>query len=78
VAVTRFAAQVMLDPLAGHDTELTRLAPARKRPLRFPPEPARYAGIHLRLGALARAEDRQGRRGPWLRTLDRLGMGFDS
>ena len=28
--------------------------------------------------ALARAEWRDGRRGPWLWTLDRLGMGFDS
>jgi hypothetical protein len=27
---------------------------------------------------LARADARQGRRGPWLRLLDRLGMGFDS
>ena len=28
--------------------------------------------------AIARADRRDGRRGPWLRTLDRLGMGFDS
>ena len=28
--------------------------------------------------ALARADERGGRRGPWLRLLDRLGLGFDS
>ena len=28
--------------------------------------------------ALARADRNEGRRGVWLRTLDRLGLGFDS
>jgi CheY-like chemotaxis protein len=28
--------------------------------------------------ALARADEHGGRRGPWLRMLDRLGLGFDS
>ena len=28
--------------------------------------------------ALAKADRNEGRRGPWLRLLDRLGMGFDS
>jgi hypothetical protein len=50
----------------------------RSRPLPFPPEPARYAGIQLTRRALARADRNGGRRGPWLRTLDRLGLGFDS
>jgi len=78
VAATRFGAQVMLDLLAGRDTELTRLQAPVKRPLPFPPEPARYAGIQLTRRALARADERQGCRGPWLRLLDRLGMGFDT
>jgi glycine/D-amino acid oxidase-like deaminating enzyme len=78
VAATRFGAGVMLDLLAGRDTDATRLAAPRTRPLPFPPEPLRYAGIQLTRAALARADAREGRRGPWLRTLDRLGMGFDS
>ena len=36
-------------------------------PLPFPPEPARWAGIQLTRRALARADERGGRRGPWLR-----------
>jgi len=44
----------------------------------FPPEPVRSAGIALTRRALARADRRAGRRGPWLRMLDRLGLGFDS
>jgi glycine/D-amino acid oxidase-like deaminating enzyme len=78
VAATRFGARVMLDLLAGHETDATRLRAVRSRPAPFPPEPLRYAGIQLTRRALARADEQQGRRGPWLRTLDRLGMGFDT
>ena len=78
VGASRFGAQVALDLLDGADTERTRLEMVRKRPIPFPPEPARWAGITLTRRALARADRRAGRRGPWLRTLDRLGLGFDS
>jgi glycine/D-amino acid oxidase-like deaminating enzyme len=78
VGATRFGAQVVLDLLAGEQTERTSLRMVRSKPLPFPPEPVRWAGIQLTRGALARADRRGGRRGPWLRTLDRLGLGFDS
>lgn len=78
VGASRFGAQVMLDLLAGRESEATRLQAVRSRPLPFPPEPARSAGIALTRRALARADRNEGRRGPWLRTLDRLGLGFDS
>jgi len=78
VAATRFGAQVMLDLLDGRESEATRLRATRRRPLPFPPEPVRYAGIALTRRALARADARQGQRGLWLRALDRLGMGFDT
>jgi glycine/D-amino acid oxidase-like deaminating enzyme len=47
VAATRFGADVMLDLLHGEDTERTRLAMVRRKPLPFPPEPFRAAGINL-------------------------------
>jgi glycine/D-amino acid oxidase-like deaminating enzyme len=78
VAATRFGAQVMLDLLDGVDSEALSLRAVTSRPLPFPPEPARYAGIQLTRRALAKADRNAGRRGPWLRTLDRLGLGFDS
>ena len=78
VGASRFGARVALDLVDGRDTERTRLRMVRERPLPFPPEPLRYAGIQLTRRALARADRHQGRRGPWLRVLDRLGMGFDS
>jgi glycine/D-amino acid oxidase-like deaminating enzyme len=77
VGASRFAADTMLDLLDGRRTERTRLRMVRRRPLPFPPEPFAYAGIQLTRWSLARA-DVTGRRNLWLRTLDRLGLGFDS
>jgi glycine/D-amino acid oxidase-like deaminating enzyme len=78
VGASRFGGRVMLDLLDGRDSEPLRLRAVRSRPLPFPPEPVRWAGIQLTRRALARADEREGHRGPWLRLLDRLGMGFDS
>jgi glycine/D-amino acid oxidase-like deaminating enzyme len=78
VGASRFGAQVMLDLLDGRDSLALRLRATRSRPRPFPPEPLRYAGIQLTRRALARADQHAGKRGVWLRLLDRLGMGFDS
>jgi glycine/D-amino acid oxidase-like deaminating enzyme len=78
VAATRFGARTALDLLDGAETERTRLKLVRSRPLPFPPEPARWAVIQATRVALARADAHGGRRGPWLRLLDRLGLGFDT
>jgi len=78
VGASRFGARVGLDLLAGADTERTRMEMVRSRPVPFPPEPARWAAIQLTRRALARADERGGQRGPWLRLLDRVGLGFDS
>ncbi len=78
VGATRFGARVALDLLDGRETEATRLRYVREKPFPFPPEPLRSAVIQLTRNRLAAADRRQGRRGIWLRTLDRLGLGFDS
>jgi len=78
VGATRFGAEVMLDLLDGADTERTRLALVRSKPLPFPPEPFAWAGIEMTRRSLAAADRRQGERNLWLRSLDRLGLGFDS
>jgi glycine/D-amino acid oxidase-like deaminating enzyme len=78
VAASRFGARTALDLLDGADTDRTRLKLVRTRPLPFPPEPARWAVIQATRRALARADEHGGRRGPWLRLLDRLGLGFDT
>jgi glycine/D-amino acid oxidase-like deaminating enzyme len=78
VAATRFAARVALDLLDARDTEATRLRYVRAKPVPFPPEPLRWAAIQLTRNRLAAADRHDGRRGVWLRLLDRLGLGFDS
>jgi glycine/D-amino acid oxidase-like deaminating enzyme len=78
VVATRFGARVALDLLDGRETEATRLRYVRRKPVPFPPEPLRSAVIGLTRNRLAAADRAQGRRGLWLRTLDRLGLGFDS
>ena len=77
VAASRFGAQVGLDLLHGRDTERTALQLVRRKPVPFPPEPLRYPIVQITRSALAR-EDETGRRGAYLRALDRLGVGFNS
>ncbi|MFZ4517396.1 MAG: NAD(P)/FAD-dependent oxidoreductase [Microthrixaceae bacterium] len=78
VGATRFGARVCLDLLYRPESELLELALVRKGLVPFPPEPLRSVGIQLTRRAIARADERDGRRGPWLRLLDSLGLGFDS
>jgi glycine/D-amino acid oxidase-like deaminating enzyme len=78
VAASRWGAHVALDLLEGRETEATRLRYVRRRPVPFPPEPLRTAVVRLTQDRLAAADRDGGRRGAWLRTLDALGLGFDS
>ena len=68
----------MLDLLWGLDTERTRLKMVRSKPLPFPPEPVRQVVIDMTRSSLAEADANAGERNLWLKTLDRLGLGFDS
>ncbi|HEV7148041.1 MAG TPA: FAD-dependent oxidoreductase [Pedococcus sp.] len=78
VAATRFAAEVMLDRLSGTETPRTRPEVVRTLPLPFPPEPLTSAGIAMTRWALDRADHNRGRRNLLLRSLDSVGLGFDS
>lgn len=73
VGFSRLAAIIAVDALDG----IAAPGFVGQRPVPFPPEPLRYLAIQLTRSALAR-EDRTGRRGPLLRTLDRFGVGFNS
>ncbi|MFC4138978.1 MULTISPECIES: FAD-binding oxidoreductase [unclassified Microbacterium] len=78
VGASRFGADVMLDQLAGEKTERTELEMVRKKPIPFPPEPAASMGVNMVRSAMDRADHNEGRRGPLLKVLDAVGMGFDS
>ena len=78
VGASRFGALVMLDLLDGRRSERTRLEMARTKPVPFPPEPFRSLAINLTRWSLDQADRNQGRRNLWLRTIDWLGLGYDS
>lgn len=76
-ASSRFGALTMLDLLDKEQTERTTLTMVTRKPFPFPPEPLRYPLVQFTRSRLAR-EDRTGKRGLWLRTLDHFGLGFNS
>ncbi|GAA3950716.1 FAD-dependent oxidoreductase [Actinomadura viridis] len=80
VGASRFGADVMLDLLGtpGADPARSGLTMVGSKPFPFPPEPFRYGAVQLTRRAIARADRNEGRRGPWLRALDRAGLGFGS
>ncbi len=78
VGASRFAAGVGLELLEGRESELTALQYVRERPMPFPPEPLRWPTIQFTRNRIAAADLNGGREGIWLRTLSRLGLGFDS
>lgn len=78
VGAARFAADVCLDLLDGRPTARTELEMVRKRPLPFPPEPLASIGIQATRWSLDCADHSAGRRNLLLRTMDALGLGFDS
>ena len=78
VGASRFSANLGLDLLEGIDNEVTRLEYTSSKPMPFPPEPVRWGVVQFTRNRLAAADRNDGRLGLWLRTLDRLGLGFDS
>lgn len=78
VAASRFAARVLTDGILARQSDLLDLRFVRKAPFPFPPEPLRTAAVAMTQRAIAAADDNDGRRGAWLRVLDRVGVGFDS
>ena len=78
VGATRFGAEVMLDLLTGKQTERTELEMVKSKPMPFPPEPVKWAGIGITKWSLDRADHNQGKRNIWLKAMDSLGLGFDS
>jgi glycine/D-amino acid oxidase-like deaminating enzyme len=78
VGASRFGAQVMLDLLDNKKTERTELQMVKSKPFPFPPEPFRLPIINFTRWSLDQADQHAGKRNLWLKTLDALGLGFDS
>jgi hypothetical protein len=69
---------VLRDMILRPDEERLRLRLVTSPPIPFPPEPLRSLAIDVVRHELDRADRDGGRRGIILRTLDAIGIGFDS
>ncbi|MBK8295598.1 MAG: FAD-dependent oxidoreductase [Solirubrobacterales bacterium] len=78
VGASRFSAGVALDLLDGRENEVSGTEYGERKPMPFPPEPLKWGTIQFTRGRLAAADRKDGKRGAWLNTLDRFGLGFDS
>ncbi|HUP54494.1 MAG TPA: FAD-dependent oxidoreductase, partial [Methylomirabilota bacterium] len=78
VGASRWAAGVVRDFILRPDEDRLRLRIVTSPPIPFPPEPLRSLAVDTVRRELDRADREEGRRGVLLRTLDALGIGFDS
>ena len=76
VGAPRFGARISLELLGYGATDVLDMQFVRKRALPWPPEPFRWIGVTLTRSEMARADRNDGRRGLWLKLLDRLNLGF--
>ena len=78
VGASRWAGGVVRDFILRPDEDRLRLRLVSSPPIPIPPEPARSVAVAAVRSELDRADRNDGRRGILLRTLDALGVGFDS
>jgi glycine/D-amino acid oxidase-like deaminating enzyme len=78
VGASRWAAGVVRDFILRPDEDRLRLRIVTSPPVPFPPEPLRSLAVDTVRRELDRADRSEGRRGVLLKTLDALGIGFDS
>jgi glycine/D-amino acid oxidase-like deaminating enzyme len=78
VGASRWAGGVVRDFILRPDEDRLRLRIVDSPPIPFPPEPLRSLAVNVVRHELDRADREEGRRSVLLRTLDALGIGFDS
>jgi glycine/D-amino acid oxidase-like deaminating enzyme len=78
VGASRWAAGVVRDMILRPDEDRLRLRLVTSPPIPFPPEPLRSLAVDVVRHELDRADRDGGHRGLILRTLDAIGIGFDS
>lgn len=76
VGATRFGARIGLELLGYNPTDVIEMQFVKKPPMAWPPEPFRWLGVTLTRKELARADRNLGKRGLWLKLLDRFNLGF--
>ena len=76
VGASRFGARIGIELLGYEPTDVIKMQFVTKKSLPWAPEPFRWVGVRLTQRALIKADRNNGKRGLWLKFLDRLGLGF--
>jgi len=76
VGASRFGARIGIELLGYEPTDVIKMKFVTKKSLPWAPEPFRWIGVTLTQNALVKADNNGGKRGLWLKFLDRLGLGF--
>ena len=78
VAASRWAGGIVRDMLLHPEADVLRMRFVRDKPWPIPPEPLRSVGVAVLQREYARADANEGRKSFFLRTLESMGIGFDS
>lgn len=76
VGPTRFGARVAIEMLGYQPSDILDMQFITRKALPWAPEPFRWFGVKFTQLALVRADSNGGKRGLWLKFLDKLGLGF--
>jgi len=76
IGASRFGARVGIELLGYEPSDVLDMRFITAKVLPWAPEPFRWFGVKLTQKALVKADNNGGRRGLWLKFLDKLGLGF--
>lgn len=76
VGATRFGARVGIELLGYDPSDILDMEFIKRKPIPWAPEPFRWLGVTLTRHALIKADKNHGKRGLWLKLLDKLHLGF--
>lgn len=76
VGASRFGARIGIELLGYQPTDVIKMQFVTRKSLPWAPEPFRWLGVRLTQAALIKADRNNGKRGLWLKFLDKLGLGF--
>ena len=76
VGASRFGARVAIEMLGYGPSDILKMQFISRQALPWAPEPFRWVGVRLTQMALKKADRNNGKRGLWLKFLDKLGLGF--
>lgn len=76
VGASRFGARIGIELLGYQPSEILKMKFVTEKTLPWAPEPFRWFGVRFTQNALVKADKNGGKRGLWLKFLDKLGLGF--